>query len=276
MNLKHLFCRCLDEIRNTGERPIINTKFEDVEPVLQFAYKFASKKIAENSTVLDFGCGGGYGTEYLSRSKKNITVGYDCDAATIRNNRIFFKSACNLSFTDSYAQLKRYDVVVFFQVIEHLRKDNIECCLKQFKGLLNDGGTFLLATVNKNITSHKLKKPIMPFHIYEFTPGELSDLLKRFFSRVNCNGQIDADVLNNIRSAGWSYSKDFDSGIRTKFIRNISQIGIVRCAARHLPLFVKRFLLGERAPKMQQSNYELTTVPSEIDNSYILMYECQI
>lgn len=276
MGLRQAICRCFDEIRNTGERPLINTMWEDVDLVLRFSYKFAAEKVAGDASVLDFGCGGGYGAEYLSRATSNTTVGFDADSATIRKNRIFFKDKPNLFFTDAFADLKHYDVVVFSQVIEHLTKKDAECCLKTIKGLLNGGGTFFLATVNKNITSHALSRPIMPFHVHEYTPDELSGLLKRYFSKVACYGQIDGALLEKVRSGEWSYQRDYDSGPRRKFIRGISQVGLIRSVARHLPLFVKSLLLSGRVHKEEQADFKLVSEPGEIANSYILIYECRI
>ena len=50
------------ELLDTGERPILEKYFEEIIPDHQFAYEFAGKYV-KNRTVLDFGCGGGYGTE---------------------------------------------------------------------------------------------------------------------------------------------------------------------------------------------------------------------
>ena len=273
MSLKLFFDRCFNELSNSGERPLINSKLEDVNYDLQFAYKIAASKIANSASVLDYGCGGGYGTEYLSRFTKNAVLGFDPDVDTIRQNRVFFKNAANLAFCYDEAELTRYDVVIFFQVIEHLDREEIPQCLKKIKNLLNENGALYLATVNKNISSYKLKKPIMPFHVYEFNPRELSDLLSKYFRNVTCYGQIDKEIVGKIHTGEWSYSQGYDFGFRNRLIRTISQIDFVRSIARLTPLFIKNFILGYHRAKQKQINFKLTDVPLEIENSYILIYE---
>jgi len=273
MSLKLFLNRCLNELKNSGERPLVNSKWEEVNHYLQFAYKIAASKITNSTSVIDYGCGGGYGTEYLSRFTKNAVVGFDPDVDTIRQNRTFFKNAANLTFCHDEAKLSRYDVVVFFQVIEHLDREMIPQCLKKIKNLLNDNGVLYLATVNKNISSYKLKKPILPFHIYEFNPRELSDLLSKYFRNVKCYGQIDEELIGKIHAGEWSYSKGYDLGFRNRLVRTVSQIDFIRVIARRTPIFIKNFILGYRGTKQKPTNFKLTDVPSEIENSYILIYE---
>ena len=272
-SLKLFWERCLNELNNSGERPLINSKLEGVNHDLQFAYKIAASKIANSASVLDYGCGGGYGTEYLSRFTKNAVEGFDPDVNTISQNRAFFKNAANLTFCHDQSELTRYDVVVFFQVIEHLDKEAIPQCLKEINNLLNDNGVLYLATVNKNISSYKLEKPILPFHIYEFNPRELSDLLSKYFRDVRCYGQVDEEIIGKIQSGEWSYLRCHDLSFRSRLVRTISQIDFIRSIARRTPLFIKSFILGYRRAKQKQTNYMLTDVPLEIENSYILIYE---
>jgi len=275
MPLKLSWKRFLNELRNSGERPLVNLKIEEVNDDLQFAYKFAASRIASGASVIDFGCGGGYGTEYLSRFTGNDVVGFDPDVDTISQNREFFKSIKNLAFVSDEDKLRRYDVVVFFQVIEHLKRESIPSCLEKLRKLLNDSGTIYLATVNKNISSYKLKKPVLPFHTYEFNPGELSDLLSKYFRSVKCYGQIDREFVKKVCSGEWSYARGYDLGFRNKLIRIISQIELIRFVARHMPLFIKSLILGYGNTKPKRVNFKLTDVPLEIENSYILIYEAK-
>lgn len=263
------------ELINTGERPILNTKFEEIDAVLQFAYKFAGSRIKNADSVLDYGCGGGYGTEYLSRFTKGTVVGFDIDKNTISKNCLFYDKNKNLKFTFDKNALIKYDMVVSFQVIEHMGQEDGASYLADIKNSLNNGGTFFLATVNKNITSYELELPIMPFHIYEYGPWELAALLENYFLQVICYGQIDNVSLSKMKEEGWSYRKK-NKEIKNKTLVFISQFEIVRFVARHLPVFLKQLFFGGKSRKDALAvEYKLTSEKEEIENSYITIYECK-
>lgn len=263
------------ELVNTGERPILNTKFEKIEDVLQFAYKFAAEKIKRSDSVLDYGCGGGYGTEYLSRFTEERVVGFDIDKNTIKINSIFYGKNNNLKFTSDKNILTKYDIIVSFQVIEHMSRKDCDGYLAGIQKLLNDGGIFFLATVNKNVTSYGLKHPIMPFHIYEYGPWELETLLKEYFPQVVCYGQISDVFLKKMKEDGWSY-KEKSRKMKDRMLIFISQFEVVRFVARHLPVFFKQLFFGGKSGKNSSKiSYKLTSKKEEIENSYITIYECK-
>jgi len=273
--MRNILSKIYLELINTGERPILNTKFEEIDAVLQFAYKFAESRIKNTDSVLDYGCGGGYGAEYLSRFTKGTVVGFDIDKNTIKKNILFYNESKNLKFTFDKNVLTKYDVITSFQVIEHMDQKNGVCYLGDIKNLLKNEGIFFLATVNKNITSDGLKHPIMPFHIYEYRPVELAEFLEQHFLNVVCYGQIDNESLRKIKEEGWSYKKK-SKKIKDKILVLISQFKIVRFIARHLPVFLKKLFFG-REPRKEASaaRYELTSEKEEIENSYITIYECR-
>lgn len=265
------FKKIINEIRNTGERPQIETMFKEVEPVLQFAYRFTKEKI-KNKSILDYGCGGGYGTEYLSRFTNKLVVGFDIDKKTINVNKTFYSGIDNLIFTDNLNDLSSYDVVVSFQVIEHLNRKDRETYLFNIKKHLKKNGIFVLATVNKNLTSYKLKKPIMPFHVYEFYPQELKAKLEEYFNQVEMYGQISEEIKRLVLDKNYSYQTNYKDGIRIKILRFISQIEIVRIIARHTPLFIKGLFFKHTK---DEEKWLLVKKYNLINNSYILIYECR-
>jgi len=273
--MRNILSKIYLELINTGERPILYTRFEEIEAVLQFAYKFAESKIKDTDFVLDYGCGGGYGTEYLSRFTKRAVVGFDIDKNTIKKNIFFYNKNKNLEFTFNKNILTKYDVITSFQVIEHIDRENCEYYLTDIKNLLKNEGTFFLATVNKNITSSGLKHPIMPFHIYEYRPMELAEILEKYFLSVVCYGQIDNESLRKMKENGWSYEEK-SRKMKDKILSLISQFEIIRFIARHLPVFLKKlFFCRESKNNALAVNYKLTSEKEEIENSYITIYECK-
>ena len=74
-----------------------------------------------------------------------------------------------------------YDVVVSFQVIEHIQDDAL--FLQEIHRVLKPGGTALLTTPNR-----KLSLTRNPWHIREYLPAELDELARRFFLQTEVKG----------------------------------------------------------------------------------------
>jgi len=264
---KHFFRKIYLELINTGERPIVKTIFEDIRSVFRCAYEFAGT-FAQGKSVLDFGCGGGYGTEYLSRFTDRNVVGFDIDKPTIRINNRFFNKR-NLSFISEVKEIKQYDMVVFCQVIEHLKEVNtyLEDISKNYLKL---GGVFICSTPNKLIVSPALRKPIMVFHMKEYTPSDLQGLLEKYFKKVTIFGQCDESLVRskNIKNDSNKLS------CRQKILRTISQIEIVRILSRHLLMFIKYAFMG-RLPDDKDAIFVLVEDKQSIDRSEILIAKCE-
>lgn len=266
-------------ITNTGERPMLNKKIEEISSVLRFAYETAEAKVKKNDLILDYGCGGGYGVEYLARKTKGTVIGFDIDHETINVNKIFFQDKRNIFFTDQISQVKTrapFNLIVSFQVIEHLKKPNVDSYLKNLKILLKPGGLLFISTVNKFLTSDGLKKPVMPFHEYEYYPDELENILKKYFKKIRLFGQIEEKEGERGKSS--EKTRDDGNSFKNELIRKISQYEIVRFIARHLPLIVKETLLGYRHDNADEFNakYQLSEDQGIINKAYILIYQCQI
>lgn len=273
---RRLISKIINEIRNNGERPRLNTPFEEMEPAEKFAYIFAAQKIKKGSTVLDFGCGSGYGSEYFSRFTKKKVIGYDIDKITIGINNEFYKNVKNLEFLVDPDKLGFYDLIAAFQVIEHIDSKILNLTLKFLKNHLNKVGILIISTVNKNLTSYKLKKPVMPYHVREFTAGELRDLLKQHFRYVKCFGQIEKNIRDKVLKEKWSYKKFYNDGLNVKVLRVISQFEIVRFFARRIPLFLKRLVFPFDKEEVSKRSYLLAKSTKEIEHSSSLIYVCKV
>ncbi len=255
MNLTEI----LNMFKDNGERPIVNKYFEEIPECFTFAYKF-SAKYTKNKTILDYGCGGGYGTEFLARHTSKSVTGYDIDANTINGNSNFFK-AKNLQFTSDLKSLKTYDLIVCFQVIEHVKtKDHLPFVANLYK-CLNPKGILIIATPNQKVTSAGLKKPIMVFHEYEFTQKSLIALLSHAFKNTKIYGQL---------SSNYQHSESTQIGY--KVTRVISQIEIIRFISRHLPMFIKLMFMNFGSKKSYKVETDsLTNNKKLIDKSYVLI-----
>ena len=133
--------------------------------------------------VLEVGCGEGRGVELVAPKAKTFT-GIDKIPQVIDNLRSSypdgdFRQVVIPPF--SGLEDNSYDVVISFQVIEHVKKD-LEY-LKEIYRVLKPGGKALVTTPNIKMSLSR-----NPWHIREYTAGELTALAKKVSSKVEMLG----------------------------------------------------------------------------------------
>ena len=152
------------------------------------AYKEASKLIS--GTVLEIGCGEGYGiSELVKFSEKYIGVDkFDTSISEEikKNNDIVFHKMEIPPLLNIEAN--SIDFVVTFQVIEHIQDDHY--FLKEIFRVLKPGGKLLLTTPNKLMSLSR-----NPWHIREYTPFEMNDILSKYFAKTQVNGVYGNDLV---------------------------------------------------------------------------------
>ena len=168
-----------------------------------FAYEQVKEKLDKNSVILDLGCGVGYGTYLLSQVAKNI-IGIDISEEAINYaNENYGALNCQFMVYDGMQTNyydESFDVIVSFQVIEHVVND-IQFISEAYR-LLKPGGTFFLTTPNKIFRLFPLQKPWNRFHIREYYPYELSELLSKSFNNVEIlgiSGSNEIEAMENKR-----------------------------------------------------------------------------
>ena len=150
----------------------------------KFAYTVADKFINKNSTVLEIGCGEGYGTNFLARSGAQITA-LDIDAKTIKKAKLKY-SQKNITFKkfDGYNinyPEQSFDVIISFQVIEHV--ENVEKYLKNIKKFLKPNGIFIITTPSRTYRLTENQTPINKYHIREYNAKTLSADIAKVFNK---------------------------------------------------------------------------------------------
>ncbi len=133
--------------------------------------------------LLEVGCGEGRGVELLSPlSTRYVALDKITDvieklSASYKN--VTFRQAIVPPFDG--IEDNSFDVVVSFQVIEHIKDDAF--FLKEMHRVLKPGGKALISTPNikKTLTRN-------PWHIREYTADQLTKLAKEIFSSVESKG----------------------------------------------------------------------------------------
>ncbi len=184
------------------------------------AYRFAQEQVRGRS-VLDAGCGDGYGSELLAQMALRV-VGVDRSAPAIaaaaqryRRPNLTYR-ACELQrLTDLGEQ---FDVVCNFQVIEHLIDPRP--FLEQVRQVLRPGGSFILTTPNRANSFVE-----NPYHVHEYLAGELADLLHTVFAQVEMRG-----VCGNERVMAFERARGAQAGR----ILRLDPLGLRRLLPRAL------------------------------------------
>jgi SAM-dependent methyltransferase len=148
------------------------------------AYALAADQVraqhdaAAAPTVLDAGCGEGYGLAMLAAAGAGRVIGADLDAATVAHATRAY-AAADPRIEVVAAELMslplaadEVDLTVSFQVIEHLH--DIPGYLRSLVRVTRPGGEVLIATPNRLTFTPDSDTPVNPFHTREFTAAELA------------------------------------------------------------------------------------------------------
>lgn len=150
-------------------------------------YNFAQLFVSNSTTVLDLGCGVGYGSYNLG-DMTNFVVGVDnafyaLPAPHQKSSSILFVNALaeTLPFQDA-----SFEVVVSLQVIEHIQDDHQY--LAEIARVLTGNGVLIISTPNRSLRLFPFQPPTNPYHVREYHHKALECLLLQYFSSVEVRG----------------------------------------------------------------------------------------
>jgi len=149
-----------------------------------YRYRLA-KRYCKKKTVIDAGCGYGYGSYILSCTAEYV-VALDTDCKFRpkyrKANIDFIVASC------SHVPIRKtaIDVVVLYETIEHLEDPYL--AIEQARICLKNDGRLLVSTPNR-----KYSKGASRYHLIEFLPDDLINLVSRAgFGMISVSGQTFA------------------------------------------------------------------------------------
>lgn len=150
----------------------------------------------EGKSVIDVGCGEGYGPGLLG-GKASRVLGVDIAPEVVEHARSTYGGG-NVSF--EVMDVNRLEVddssfeaAVSFQVVEHLA--DVSGYFGEIARVLKPGGTAWLTTPNRLTISPGRDTPINPFHVREYTPAEFAVALEPHFESVQIDGMFHCGWL---------------------------------------------------------------------------------
>ena len=167
----------------------------------EVVYEWVAARLAEHAgTVIDAGCGEGYGAARLAAAGHRVlALEYDpavCVHAAAAYPGITVVRANLVSLP---LQPGSVDAVVTLQVVEHLW--DVRTFLRECHRVLRPGGVLIASTPNRPVFSTGLargEQPVNPFHVEEFDAEQLLGLLREAgFADVLVHGLAHADRLRS-------------------------------------------------------------------------------
>ncbi|MEI7817427.1 MAG: methyltransferase domain-containing protein, partial [Desulfuromonadales bacterium] len=147
---------------------------------MAFHYEIAKKYLMPHMSVLDIGCGEGFGCRLLAPAVRTI-CGLDADVETVERAKLI-ATAANVSFccedatNTSYADAT-FDVVTCMELLEHIPPHSL---LQEIKRVLKTEGFAVFSTPQNCMGDI----PVNFQHLKEFSPEEVTGLCQEFFSVV--------------------------------------------------------------------------------------------
>jgi SAM-dependent methyltransferase len=150
-------------------------------------------------SVLDIGCGRGYGLEIVE-GKGLTAVGVDVSLQFLRAARARLATAplVNASGDGLPFASGSFDSIISFDVIEHI--DDDQRFLDEVRRTTRQGAFIAVSSPNRLAASGRRRIPLNRFHVREYASDEFYSLLSGTFSSVTMFGQSEKAAGDSTRT----------------------------------------------------------------------------
>ncbi len=190
----------------TGERVIEDDYKTTASRYLIYLFHIATYRFCfpyiKQKKVLEFGSGSGYGTHLISPECQQI-IGIDISEDAIEYAKTRYTSE-NLKYqkiNDIQSEPlpfidNEFDVVISFQVIEHILK--VDKFLSEIQRVLRKNGIFIVATPDRSTRLFPGQKPWNIYHVIEYGPGSFYKAVSNRFPDTDLYGMSASEGIINI------------------------------------------------------------------------------
>ena len=276
-------------IRFMQERYVPATCSEIAEYEHMPRYKYALS-LAANKTVLDFGCGTGYGSSILATRAREV-VGVDIDQSALEwaretHRKPTLEFRINSDFGASLPS-QYFELVTCFEMIEHVTADHQQLIIDSFVKVLKPEGVLLISTPNPDITALYGDNP---YHLCELTRYEFEVLLRSKFKFVHI---IDQHSLVSILFDSDNGTQDWrlDTLRNTKLTESSTLGYLALCSQQEIDTMKSSIYVDNDAPyiplildlrkdlleaKLKAYEYEQTLIQSKSTKQELLIKEQEL
>lgn len=164
------------------------------------AYVFA-KQWAEDARVVDVACGVAYGARVLG-SVPSSYLGLDrakeALIAAVQSNCGSVSFVCADAVRGIPVSSGSVDVVLAYQILEHIPVEDTEDFLGELRRICSPGGRVILTTPNRRHRLLPLQRPWNPYHVREFRRQEFANLLGECFSDITVLGLRAGEKIERV------------------------------------------------------------------------------
>jgi len=167
-------------------------------------YKFVKGFLKPTDKILDVACGTGYGTRFLSDYCAEAT-GIELEKDVVEYaNEIYGGENRTYKQGNILEVSGKYDIIVCYETIEHISKEEGIKALGCLKECLNPGGILFISTPKK-LPEEELSENRIESHVFEYTYEDFNHLLSQFFPRPIMFSQTDEIITIGNLKAVWTY-----------------------------------------------------------------------